>query len=396
MITNPFSGNLLRNFTADYLHNTLSSYWKTAKEYNKLKTNMFVDNSFLTITRILESKDGEVVDKEKLDKTLFNELTWVLPDNHFIYFFETDDNINRIKNVIDDKTNALDRPIHYSSTEYEELQLVSIRQEDDSLVLLFRYGFTRNEETKKTIFFIACEYNFSRKTFIIKMRDTLRSNAGKNRRSLISEIFGYVKELTPTVTYKRKAKKEIKNQIYQLFLTETKKAEEIIQDSLPIPETTLDIDIQAFILDILNLKSEDDLESNLKIVKYMYFQNVAQNLNSKTFTDRYIFAFSFHDGNTTRSVTRDAKRQHIYGKKLYWNLKSLVTEDTKVDEISMYFRINKQNYKLKPLSNNFIGLEVTIREFQGSYMVDYYNNIRRDSERRMKSEFLLHELEQYL
>ncbi|WBF54868.1 hypothetical protein HXV90_02855 [Lysinibacillus sp. JK80] len=106
MITNPFSGNLLRNFTAEYLHKTLSSYWKTEKEYTKLKV-MFEDNSFLTITKILESKDGKVVDKEKLDKTLFNELTWVLPDNHFIYFFETEESINRIKNVINDKTMLL-------------------------------------------------------------------------------------------------------------------------------------------------------------------------------------------------------------------------------------------------------------------------------------------------
>lgn len=396
MTTSPFSGNLLRNFTAEFLDDTLSTFWSTSKEYRSIKNKLFEDNSFFTITKLLETKDGDKVDKQKLEGILFNELTWVLPDNHFVYFFETPDNIDKIKNVINGKTNSLDRPIHYSSKDLEELQLVSIRQENDSLVLLFRYGYTKDDDTKKTIFFIGCEYNFSRQTFIIKMRETFRQNAGKNRRELLTNIFQYLKDLTPTVSYKKKAKKEIKNQIYKLFLAETKKAEQVIETSLPIPEQTLDSEIHNFIKNSLKLTSEEDLESNQKIVKYMYFQNIAQNLISGKFKDRYIFAFSFHDGNTTRSVTRDAKRQHIYGKKLYWNLKSLVTDKTKVDEISMYFRINRQNFKLPPLSNNYTGLEVSIREYQNSYMIDYYNNSRRDSERRMKSEFLLHELESYL
>ncbi|WP_431030019.1 hypothetical protein [Lysinibacillus sp. LZ02] len=396
MPNNPFSGNLLRNFTVEFLDATLSDFWNTSKEYRSIKNKMFEDNSFHTITKILESKAGENVDKQKLDAILFNDLAWVVPDNHFIYLFDTPDDIVKIKDAINGKTNSLDRPIHHSSLDKEAFQLVSMRQENNSLVLLFRNGYTKDEDTKKTIFFIACEYNFTKKTFIIKIRENFRQNAQKKRRELISEIFTFIKDLTPTITYIRKTKKEIKDQIYKLFKNETEKAESIIKSKLPLKEQILDKEIEEFNMHKLKLVSPETLESNNKIIKYMYFQNIAQNLELGNFSDRYIFAFSFHDGNTTRSVTRDSLRKHIYSKKLYWNLKSLVTEKTKVDEISIYYRINKKNYKLPPLRSNFTGLEVTIKEFHGSFMIDYYNNKRRDFERKMKSEFVLYELEEYL
>lgn len=396
MTNNFFSGHLLRNFTADFLHTTLATFWDTPKEYKSIKNKMFEDNSFLTISKILDDKVGEVVDKQKLDEILFNELVWTIPDNHFIYFFDSPDSIDRIKDTINSKTHTLNMPIYRVPTDVDDLQLVSMREDNDSLILLFRNGFTKDEDAKKTIFFISCEFNFTRKTFIIKIRDTFRHNAGKNRRELLYNIIDYMKDLTPSVSYIRKNKKEIKNKIYNLFINETKKAEEIILSKLPINETSLDSKIHDFVLNNLNLTSLDDLDSNQKIIKYMYFQNVAQKLSSKHFYNRYIFAFSFHDGKTTRSVTRDSHRQHIYAKKLYWNLKSLVTDDTKVDEVSIYYKINKHNYKLPPLENNFAVLEVSIREFQGSYMIDFYNNIRQDSERRLKGEFILHELEEYL
>lgn len=392
----PYSGNLLRNFTASYLDETISKFWGNPKEYHALKRKTFESNSFLTIEKIMKDKLKHGFDDSKLDEILFNELTYILPDNHFIYSFDTQVTQQGIVKRINDKTNTLNKKIYNSNLNKEELQLVSIREENDKLVLLFRNGYTKNEDEKKTVFFIACEFNFTQKTFIIKLRETLRKNSKILRRTVIQDIFDYLKVLLIDVSITGKTEKTIKENIYDLFSKESSSAEALITAKLPITEKILDKNISEFITKNLNLTEPSSLDSNCKIIKAMYYQNVAKTIDSKTFSNRYIFAFSFFDGSTTKSITRDSKRNHIYGKDLYWSLRGVVHKETKVDELSIYYKINRINYKIAPVGNNFIPFEVTLREFYGSFMVDFYNTNRRDPERRIKSEFIIFELGKYL
>lgn len=390
-----YSGQVLRNFTAQFLDEVLGAMWGDPKSYRSQKRKSFRRNSFITIEELLQNKIKEGFDISAFDNILFNELAWILPDNHFIYMFETSKDITQVSSELNAKTKTFNKPIYNRGENADELQLVSTRQENDTLLLLFRNGLTENEEDKKTIFFIVCELNFTRKTFIIKMRETLRKNSKIPQRTILENILLSTKTLIKDFNLIVRTDKYIKGKIYEMFSNESSYAEKVISQHLPIKNDMLEKIITDFVTVNLDLKDPINLESNCNIIKSMYYQNIAKTVDSKVFNQRYIFAFSFFDGTTTKSITRDAKRNHIYGKDLYWNLKNIVHRETFVNELSMYFKINKTNFKAKPIGKNFIGLELTIREFYGSFMIDFYTD-RRDPERRFKSAFIVYELEKYL
>lgn len=391
-----YSGYLLRNFKANFLDDFLSSIWDDPKEYHRIKKKYFEVNSFNTISKILEHKiKNEKFNDTVLENKLFEELAWTLPDLHFIYKFETKKTIEQVVNIINAKTACLNKPIHTQLQNETELKLVSLRIQYNKAVLLFRKGYTDNEEDKKTIFFISCELDFSKSTLIIKMRETLRKHSKIPKREIINEVLNYINKTCSDIDIRMKSAPAIKRQIYEIFTTETKAAESILISHIPVKISILDYKIKDFVLNGLNL---NESHANQETIKSLYFKNIAQSAPTYIFKDRYIFAFTFNDGTTTRSITRDHKRNHIYGKDLYWSLRSIVHNECKVEEISMYYKINSQDYKNPPIGRNFLPLEVTIKEFHGSFMIDYYNNYKnfRDQERRYKSEFIIYELEKYL
>lgn len=397
-----YSGNLLRNFTTTFLDELISrfDYWKNPKEYHALKRKEFYQTSFITVSNIIEDMLKNGFDDTELDSKLFNELAWILPDTHFIYRFDSDKTQSEIVDIINKKTHSLNKSIISRNilSHPDSLQLVSLRQEGTSVILLLRNGYTKDEEEKKTVFFITCELDFDKKNFILKIRETHRKNKKISQRALLQYVLKYINDIVVDISIIAKSDKVIKEKIYELFKEETERAEKIITTKLPIPLPKLEKNISDFVINNLNLKDTDSLSANCNIIKSMYYQNIAKEIDSKVFQDRYIFAFLFFDCTTTRSITRDAKRNHIYAKDLYWSLKSIVNKETKVDEISIYYKINNKDYRLPAVGDNFIGLEVTIKEFCGSFMIDYYrnNNRTRDPKRRMKSEFIIHELRKYL
>lgn len=393
-----YSGHILRNFTANFLDQYIGSFWPSPKEYRSAKSKIFETNSFITISQLLEDVIKDTTNKQLIDTTLFNELAWILPDNHFLFRFKSTKSQSQIVNAINKKTGTLDKPIYHISnlSNRDELQIVSVREKKDSLIILFRNGYTVNEDDKKTLFFISCEFNFKRETFIIKMRETHRKNSKIPKRLVIEKIINFIQKHIIDLNIEIKTDTAVKGKIYEMFTNESDNAEAIITKKLPIKLGNLENMIQEFVKKNLNLNDIDSFQSNCKIIKSMYYQNIAKGIDSSAFHNRHIFAFSFFDGTTTKSITRDAKRNHIYGKDLYWSLKSIVHKETKVDEISIYYKINKQDYKIPAIGTNFLGLEVTIREFFGSFMIDFYNTNRRDPERRIKSEFITYELDKYL
>lgn len=403
-IFDKYTGQLLRNFTTGFLDNYLKDLkiiWETEEDYYKERREKFKDNGIVTISKILNNLCENSWDDKVFEKILFNELTSILPDRVCLYNFSTDYSIDGFLEQIDriGLIEYVNRPIYSRVSDTDPINLVSIRKKEQSVIFLFRNGLTNNEENKNAIFFTTCEINFEYKFFNFKYRETFRKNSKKPANTLIKNSIDFMEDLLKDsikISVDDKAD-VVKEKLYKLFLEETSKADKVIYDKLPLKEIDLEKKINVFLEEELNLSNDDPsiYKQNLEKVKYMYCSNIAKELNNSDFKNRHIFAYSFYDGTTTRSITRDSKRDHIYSRDLYWSLKSTVTKEAKINEISLYYKINQANYKLEPLRKNFMGLEITFKAKFGGLMIEYYTKTR-DMNRSLKHGFTLYELRRYL
>lgn len=398
-----YSGNLLRNFTSTFLDNYLKNIkelWKEPKEYYLVKESKNKENRYLAISEVIEEAFTNGYNDSNFEKTLFNEISCILPDRHCVYSFSSEHTMLELREKNPVISNFLNKPIYsrINKLKNNDLQVVSTRFEQNSLIILLRNGYTKNEDDKKAIFFITCEMNFEHNLFIIKFREVFRKNSKIAPRKLIDTIISYITSLFNASTIKvliEENNESIKKKLFELFSVETTRADALILERLPIPEKELDSKIENFIISNLKLTDDEFYIRNFKKIKSMYCHNVATTIDNSLFNKRHIFAYTFFDGTTTRSITRDSKREHIYARDLYWSLKSTVTKEGKISEISLYYKINKSNVKEEPVGENFLGLEVTFKAAYGGLLINYYTNFR-DPERRKKSEFTLFELKKYL
>lgn len=396
-----YSGKLLRNFQVNVLDDIMNCYHPDPKEYRKLRNQYPGTRGWEVISDIINKLITENgFDHTKLEERLFNDLTNNIPDNYYIYDFSHSKSYEEIVNELQKNTTFFNKPIYTFDIENKDsLQLVSIRLKDNKITILLRYGYTYGEEssTDSLIFFIPCVLDFQNNMLIIKFREIHRKKSKKKVNQLLPQIISTIKKLNDDFVFNGYGKKKIHSLLYKMFKNESVRAEEIMKKSSKIfTDDELNTYINNFLTKQLAIpKDADDFESYTNRIKSIYYQNIASLLKEISFGNRYMFAFAFFDGLSTKSITRDAGRFNVYNKKLYWSLKDLIHTEKKITELSMYYKFNPKNFDAEIEGDNFYFVEATYKESYGSLLIDFYNN-KFDSTRGIRNGYVISEIKKYL
>lgn len=388
-----FSGHLLRNFQVDYLDATVGKY---ITNYSKLKREDIGENGWIKVSNLINNHISDSKKLKELHQELFEQLVYVLPDNHYLLHLENEDTIKETMKKLRNKNLPFSKTILNGDSKDDSLQIVTIEEDGDEIIILFRAGFTKDGEDNKTIFFIPCILDFKNNVCLIKIRESFRRKTKYKNRFLLKEITRTINQLCDSVHVYAYNKEDIYSNLYVMFKKESDDAEEIIKtQSKRYSETELNKLVKSFIESDLKVQDPSLLRSYIERIKSIFYQNEANNLSSNRFKNRFMFAFSFFDGISTKSSTRDSGRNHVYHKKLYWTLKDLIHDEEKISEVSMYYKFDPSNFKNTKLNANFWFVEVTFKESNDVYLIEYYLGSR-DPDRRKKSEFIIQEFKKFI
>ncbi|MEK8198381.1 hypothetical protein [Lysinibacillus sp. FSL M8-0134] len=398
-----YSGKLLRNFQVNILDSILNDYHPDPKEYRRIRNQYPGTRGWEVISDIinkLKTEDG--FDDSKLEERLFTDLTENIPDNYYIYDFVHSKTYEEIVAEFKKNTALLNTPIYtFDIRDRDSLQIVSIRlkEKEKKIIILLRYGYTYGEEsnTNSLIFFIPCVLDFHNKMLIIKFREIHRKKSKKKINKLLPQVINCIKNLNDDFTFNGYGKKKIHSTLYEMFKVESARAEKLIKSSSDShTDEELNNNINTFLTKQLSIPaSSKEIESYTNRIKSIYYQNIASQLEEISFGNRYMFAFAFFDGLSTKSTTRDAGRFNVYNKKLYWTLKDLIHTEQKITELSMYYKFNPKNFDAEIEGENFYFVEATLKESYGSLMIDFYKN-KFDSTRGIRNGYVISEIKKYL
>ncbi|QMT16122.1 hypothetical protein H1Q58_08990 [Planococcus maritimus] len=394
-IRKKFSGHLLRNFQVDYLDSIVCEF---VENYKKLRREDLGENGWIKVANIINDNIKNPKELRDLDRVLFEQLVYVLPDKHYLLHLEIEEeeDISSISDKLKEKNLPINKNLLNGDSTNDNLQLVSVRQESDELIFLFRAGYTKDDSDRKTIFFIPCILDFKNKLCIIKIREVFRRKTSLNNRTILSLITKEINHYCDSIHLFAYNKETIHSNLYTMFKEESDRAEKIIKDhSKAYTEVELNKLVKSFIDEELKIQDPALLRSYVERIKSIYYQNEAHTLPTNTFKNRFMFAFAFFDGISTRSITRDSARNHVYHKKLYWTLKDLIHDEKKISEVSMYYKFDPDNFKNVNVTKDFWYTEVTFKESNKAYLIEYYLGSR-DPDRRLKSEFIIQEFKKYI
>lgn len=414
-----YNKEFLHNFQIEYLYKIIDKLWKEQKSKEDFQLSTLLkkrggDNNWEKISSILnELKDNGKLNDTSLQETLYNEIVHTLPDDIYIYPFKLDENISA--EVIYRSFSQHQRfnlSILHPVAEKSNLTIQTIRKENDKLIILFRLGYGLDKENQKTIFFIPCIIDFNNKMFIIKVKYSVRKKTIYKPLEVVNIILNYMKDWQDNLLISTLLTSEIQSIFFEMFKKESSRAEKIIKehDSLEPPED-LNNDIIEFLANSLNINQPtnyqdyEDMEefedekadfiTNLNKIKSIYYHDKAKKMSSLSFGNRYMFAFTFFDGISSKSATRNSDKQHVYTGNLYWTLKDLIFTEEKISELSMYYKFDPNDFTINVVGEKFYFVEVNFKEYNGGFLIEFLNRKKRDERREKKYEFIINEFSNY-
>ncbi|UOR12002.1 hypothetical protein [Halobacillus amylolyticus] len=383
-----YTATLLRNL--EITHDLKPFLRVDMHDFNRKYEEITGDNGWQKMQNLVnqEIEQGRYEDSN-LDEFIFNRLVFDKQDHTYVINLESDIDEDELMERYSDSP-AFNRKV--AQTIASDEKVISIRQNGNSVVILYKYESVYLGQTEdKANFYTPIILDFDKNSVRIKLRKHYLSRANTNLKGILTHLSHFLNTLDADVSISRYNEATIHSDIlYQLYSEESQHAEEVIKANLGgLTETQLNTKIMEFL--------ENDLEIHnpshyVDRVTAAFYQDRAMHLPDHLFYEGFIFGFTFFDRQITKSSTRNSNKDPIYKTKLYWNLKDLIHEYEEVSEVSMYWRFNENDFDETPEGEDFSFVEVSIREKYGCLEIHYYNA----KERRVKEEYVLHRIKEYI
>lgn len=399
-----FQPKLLRNFQVYYLKDLLKTFFESPTSFNKAWNESFKENGWLKASEIIETSSVFEIEENilRLEKVFTEEI--IKNSSDTLFLFPIKKNITWAQNI-----SKLNLPFSTSirgvSEKNKDLSLIKCTQEGDEINFIFQAGTTLDDNNKETIFLIICTLDLKNSFLQIKYKKSHRNKSSFNNRRIFSEVIEYISTLE-IVTVGKFNPSALKSIIFNMFEDESNRADKIIKNNIG-SELVLqhEAEIALFLKETLNINefnSDYYNDYKSKMVSIFLHQNAIL-MKDADFGDRYLFAFSFYDGYSTRSSTRNNDKNHVYTGNLYWTLKDLIIKKRKMSSISMYYKFSPHDFTFIG-GDNAIGVEVNIKENsslgldEGCFEIDFLNTNkkRRDSLRGVKNDYVISEINRYV
>ncbi|MDG5787812.1 hypothetical protein QA612_09900 [Evansella sp. AB-P1] len=384
-LLNTYNVPLIRNFEVQYLKPLIG---KHIPDFNKAYNEAEGVTGWAKITDLLNKKVRDGFDDSEIENELFEKLVFDVPDHIFILPLISEIDANEFMERHSD-AEEINRRI--AMTLPSETKLITIRQVDNKVVLLYRSGVAEVGEVKASLY-IPCILDFENDFAIVKVRLHHVKMSNTNLHEIHQLVINDINDNEDfDFTISNFNSKSIHEVLFQMFEDESYKAEKVIKKHMDeFTESTLIEKVTNFLEEDLKLKDPDNY---IDRVKSAFYQDLSSQLGDEIFYEGYVFAISFLDRELTRSATRNSKRDPIYNKKIYWNLKDLIHEQQELTEISLYWRFDKEDFTKVPVGKEFSFVEISLREKNGSLEIHFYNT---KTDRRLKEDYVIYKIKDYL
>ncbi|MGH1847163.1 hypothetical protein ABE869_10150 [Enterococcus gilvus] len=419
-LLNKFDGATLNSFLVEMIGDYNQKLLETKQSGKVGKESIQkVLNDFINGLNIVDPEDLRIL--EKIENTLFLFLFYQDQDTYYHKKIIGENlDVSLIWNLLeqDEEYNPfLDKKLYNSKNEHG---IVSIRKDTDNLIILFNYGtYTTSKRREEKQFLVSCRLNFEAKTLSIGIKDSIfskiseadKESFGKTRYELIQTILKSIYGMKLGLRYEKYGEGLVEEALYELFLDESKRAEELIKQSFESEdEEKRSVDefkemAKKFLEENFVLKEPDKFVEKALSMKY---QDQATQMPMKSFTNSggYIFGFSFVEKQITRSDNKSEKKKPIYESKLYWNLKDLIDEYPNLSQLSIYWKFNKYDFDKKTIDSTEDELsfvELDYRSNNNDLVLHYYVKgnqspiLEENSlDRRRREDYALRKINEYL
>ncbi|KGR75076.1 hypothetical protein [Ureibacillus sinduriensis] len=382
---------ILRNFEIKSVLNTiLPSH--IPDYFKKLRAITDTGNSWEKISRVLDTNMVEFPESDKaIESMLFEKLFFEVQDHVHLYHFESEIDADEFVSRFEDEV-YINRPLNAIVLPNEKV--ISMRKDGNTILFLYRFETIKlGGDEQNANFYVPFLLDFENSILQIRLRKHYLSKSSANHIALLDELKNFINNLDGDLSISEYNESTVHSLLYNIFKEESENAEEIIKQHMKdhLTEGEIDRKILTFLKDELYME-EPELYSER--VKSAYYQDLSLHLNPTEFYNGFIFAFTFLDKNFIRSSTRNPKRDPIYNSKVYWNLKDLIHEYEEVSELSCFWKFEEEDFEKVPEGEDFLFVEVSLRERYGSIEIHYYNSP--SEKRRVKEKYVHSRIGKYL
>lgn len=298
--------------------------------------------------------------------------------------------------------------------------IVSIRSDEEDLVILFNFGtyVTARKKDEKQ-FLVSCRLNFKLEMISIGIKDSCfskiseedKDSFGRKRYDLVENILDTIQRMDLGLGFESFGEENVEQSIYKLFKEQSCKANDLIKESFEEEDTEKrSVDefkqmAETFLRENFVLKQPDLFVEKALSLKY---QDQAAQMPLEKFANNggYIFGFSFVEKQITRSDNKSDKKRPIYESKLYWSLKDIIDEYPNLSQLSMYWKFNQSDFE-KAISDStpeeLSFIELDYRSYNNELVLYYYAKSNQVSifeksslDRKRREDYALQRIIKYL
>lgn len=378
----------------------------------------------------------------KIENALVDSIVFDAIDEVLIYKADLEAaDFNTLKEHTYFNKKIYERQVKQTNERSADLELLTIRKvRDNSILILFSHGIykTTVRSERKSILF-SCIIDKDSSTLQIKYQSTLvknfRSDYSKTLTQLIEQIVEVIETLLPNMLlFNEKKAQDYEKNIYEIFKDYSEESESIIKNietnknELLLLEsienflsTELEINIEEMGFDA---RKDELIQSYIKRVLSIYYQNVATNINDNKTFQSYLYAFSFLSSESTRSSTSKGKNDAIYKDDIFWRLKDVIYTTKRIKSIAVFERFNKIdpskvytteelqvldtivgkskkeiddiNETNQLLIESTLNIDFKIDSVRGGLKLHYNNNTNTKFERGLKNDYVITKIVKYL
>ncbi|MCR6850042.1 MULTISPECIES: hypothetical protein [Bacillus] len=413
--------NLLRNFNIRPLNKFLETQ---IDDYKSLLKKHKTNNGYHTIISVLNEQISNGFNDMEIESILFKSL--VYPNNEKLFYLDLNTNLDVIlamELLLEKYPEIINRKLTKIINSEEDL--ISIRQEEDKVIFLFKEGVGElgSKKKEKCNFYVPCILDFKQKHMQIRFNQQLLRSCRIKGKDLLKKMEIFIHNLFNTSIKGNELRlKTIKGNeakihkgLYTLFKKESSRSLDLIRCKVKERESTLEkewteeslrTEISKYLQKELRVLDPGPYVNRVLSVKY---QDTAKNMEEVEFINDggYIFGFTFVDRKITKSANKNEKRKPVYYSKIYWDLKDTIEDYEEVVELAVYWKFckDKFNKKITKLESpeNLSFVEVCFKEtynvLEIHYYVNYnkeYNLIKSLDERMYRENYVLNKIKEVI
>lgn len=375
------------------------------------------DNLREKICNLLNAKVKLGFDDSDIEGTLFQLLVYEVPERGYYIPLETNLSVaNAIARLKDKYSSIIDRKL--TEVLHSEEDLISIRQEQNKIIFLFKKGVAQLGLAKeKCNFYVPCIVDIDKEYMEIKFNQHFQRNAQLRPKGILEDIKKQVTRIlsfaTSSETFflqqnQKYGEAGIHKGLYKMFMEESSRSMGLIkarvaklegEEDVNLAEKVLRDNISNYLKNDLKFVNPKPYVNKVMSTKY---QDTAKEMKEVEFTSNggFIFSFTFIDRKVTKSSNKSAKHKPVYYSRIYWDLKDTVKDYEEISELGIFWKFNKSDFTKqitkddKKDSLSFV--EVGFKEIHNILEIHYYVPSSRSTdfqyslrERRLKEAYVI-------